>query len=166
MKRNTVRLMLILLVTLMVTAGSRAEEIPDQPRAPQALDLYMKDTPLDTGIEPNPDTGPMWVTEDIWVRTSPDPNYQPQPFNEASPPWIPAAHENPEYRDPRLSTPNYVYIRIRNRGDAPSTGTERLRLTPTPLHTDKDMDHLVAAMTELWAKCPLQVEMGKQQAAE
>lgn len=128
MKRDTVRWMLIFLVALIVTAGSRAEEIPDQPEAPQALDLYMKDTPLDTGIEPNPDTGPMWVTEDIWVRTSPDPNYQPQPFNAASPPWIPAAHENPEYRDPRLSTPNYVYIRIRNRGDAPSTGTERLRL--------------------------------------
>ena len=45
-------------------------------------------------------------------------------------------------------------------------GTERLRLTPTPLHTDADMDRLVAAMTELWAKCPLQAEMAPAQAAE
>jgi 5-aminolevulinate synthase len=29
-------------------------------------------------------------------------------------------------------------------------GTERLRLTPTPLHSDQDMDRLVAALTEIW----------------
>ena len=29
-------------------------------------------------------------------------------------------------------------------------GTERLRFTPTPLHTDSDMDHLVAAMKAVW----------------
>jgi hypothetical protein len=91
-------------------------------------DLYIKDTPADTGIEPNPDTGPMWVTEDIWVRNNPDPGYQPFPFPELTPPWTPLPHENPEYRDPKYSTPNYVYIRVRNRGTAASTGTERLRL--------------------------------------
>src|SRR6266704_2355252 len=90
--------------------------------------LYMKDTPTDTGVEPNPDTGPMWVTEDIWVRTAPDPGYQPYAFPEASPPWIPLAHENPEYRDPKYSVPNYVYVRVRNRGTSASNGTERLRL--------------------------------------
>ena len=37
-------------------------------------DLYIRDTPADTGVQPNPDAGPMWVSEDIWVRTSPDPN--------------------------------------------------------------------------------------------
>lgn len=91
-------------------------------------DLYIKDTPADTGIEPNPDTGPMWVTEDIWVRNNPDPGYQPFPFPELTPPWTPLPHENPEYRDPKFSTPNYVYIRVRNRGTAASLGTERLRL--------------------------------------
>ncbi|HEU4710062.1 MAG TPA: tyrosinase family protein [Pyrinomonadaceae bacterium] len=91
-------------------------------------DLYIQDTPADTGIEPNPDTGPMWVTEDIWVRNNPDPGYQPYPFPALTPPWTPLPHENPEYRDPKFSTPNYVYIRVRNRGTAASTGTERLRL--------------------------------------
>jgi hypothetical protein len=91
-------------------------------------DLYIKDTPLDTGVEPNPDNGAMWVSDDIWVRTAPDPGYKPYPFIETSPPWTPLPHENPEYRDPKYSVPNYVYVRVRNRGSAPSGGTERLRV--------------------------------------
>jgi Common central domain of tyrosinase/Bacterial Ig domain len=93
-----------------------------------AQSLYMKDTPADTGAEPNPDTGPMWVSDDIWVRTGPDPGYQPYPFPDATPPWTPLPHENPEYRDPKYSVPNYIYVRVHNRGSAPSTGTERLRV--------------------------------------
>ncbi|KGQ19036.1 Tyrosinase family protein [Lysobacter dokdonensis DS-58] len=91
-------------------------------------DLYIRDTPADTGAQPNPDTGPMWISEDIWVRTSPDPNWRPTPFNPASPPWTPAAHQNPEYRDPRYGLPNYVYVRVRNRGTTASSGTEQLHL--------------------------------------
>jgi hypothetical protein len=71
-----------------------------------AQTVFMKDTPADTGVEPNPDTGPMWVSEDIWVRNSPDPGYQPYPFTEASPPWTLPPHQDPVYRDPLKSTPN------------------------------------------------------------
>jgi 5-aminolevulinate synthase len=34
-------------------------------------------------------------------------------------------------------------------------GTERLRFTPTPYHTDADMDYLVSAMKEVWVKYSL-----------
>ena len=34
-------------------------------------------------------------------------------------------------------------------------GTERLRFTPSPLHTDADIDHLVNALHELWSQCAL-----------
>ncbi|MCU1244902.1 MAG: subtilisin-like serine protease, partial [Acidobacteria bacterium] len=114
MLRRTVSLVL---VAALITFPAGAAE-----------DLYIKDTPADTGVEPNPDAGPMWVSEDIWVRTSPDPGYQPYPFPEASPPWIPLPHQNPEYRDPKFSVPNYVYVRVRNRGTTVSTGSERLRV--------------------------------------
>ncbi len=30
-------------------------------------------------------------------------------------------------------------------------GTERLRFTPTPLHSDADMDHLVSSLKEVWS---------------
>ncbi|MGF1641666.1 MAG: 5-aminolevulinate synthase [Rhodospirillales bacterium] len=34
-------------------------------------------------------------------------------------------------------------------------GTERLRFTPTPLHSDADIDHLVAAMADVWRRLRL-----------
>ena len=34
-------------------------------------------------------------------------------------------------------------------------GTERLRFTPTPLHSDADMDHLLAAMKAVWEQLGL-----------
>ncbi|MBL1406476.1 MAG: 5-aminolevulinate synthase [Rhizobiales bacterium] len=34
-------------------------------------------------------------------------------------------------------------------------GTERLRITPSPLHTQEDIDHLVTSLSELWSQCAL-----------
>ncbi|MCG6857601.1 MAG: 5-aminolevulinate synthase [Salaquimonas sp.] len=33
--------------------------------------------------------------------------------------------------------------------------TERLRITPTPFHTDDDIAHLVGALSDLWSQCAL-----------
>jgi 5-aminolevulinate synthase len=31
-------------------------------------------------------------------------------------------------------------------------GAERLRLTPSPQHSDEDIERLVSALTEVWAR--------------
>ncbi|MGV1794471.1 5-aminolevulinate synthase, partial [Rhizobium sp. A37_96] len=33
--------------------------------------------------------------------------------------------------------------------------TERLRITPTPLHSDGDIEQLVGALHALWSRCAL-----------
>lgn len=71
--------------------------------APSA-DAWIKDketplTPVDPGTEPNPDTGAMWVSNEIWVRNNPDNGL---------------VHQNPDF-----GQVNYIHARIRNNGTVP-----------------------------------------------
>ncbi len=59
-------------------------------------DVWHKDLPGDTGVEPNPVASPMWTSPDIWIRNTAD--------NQL-------VHQNPEY-----GQPNAIYGYLRNRG--------------------------------------------------
>lgn len=96
------------------------EYIRDSPNAnsvkakrpnPVALDLYIKDSPDDFGAEPNLVTEHLWDSRDIWIRKNNDGLPDPQ---------------NPEYRT--NGQPNYVYVRVTNKGCDTSLGTEQLKL--------------------------------------
>ncbi|RGP37007.1 5-aminolevulinate synthase [Pseudotabrizicola alkalilacus] len=47
-----------------------------------------------------------------------------------------------------------IYVQPINYPTVPK-GTERLRITPGPLHSDADIDHLVSALASLWRQCAL-----------
>jgi hypothetical protein len=74
------------------------------------VDLYIKDSAEDFGEEPNVVSPFTWSSPDIWVRHQQD--YNPE-------------HQNPEYHP---TQPNYIHIKIGNKGCGTSSGTDQLKV--------------------------------------
>jgi len=51
-----------------------------------------------------------------------------------------------------------IYVQPINYPTVPK-GTERLRFTPGPLHSDADIEHLVQALATLWKQCAIAHEV-------
>ncbi len=94
-------------------------------------DLWMKDTmapdlPEDFAFEPNTVSQWMWISRDIWVRTSPataGPSSNPGPDTALPADAAYSAehqHQSPVHID--MSTPSFVYVKVRNRGNEWSGG--------------------------------------------
>ncbi len=83
------------------------------------LDLFIKDSPEDFGLEANTVTVNMWESEDVWVRNNDDDGQ---------------THQNPKYRD--TGEPNFIYVRVLNRGCETSTGQETVAINWAKANTE------------------------------
>ena len=88
-------------------------------------DVYIRDNPNDTGDQPSLD--PHWTSPDIWVRNNPPPADPADPND-------PNHGEDPElgHEPPINDVPNYLYVRVHNRGLQPAAGcgVEAFRCDP------------------------------------
>ncbi|MBL7727992.1 MAG: tyrosinase family protein, partial [Dinghuibacter sp.] len=92
---------------------------------------------IDIGMEPNeaPADYPMWKSDDIWVRNTNDGIQNQQ-------------HQNPVY----TGSPVYVYVRVRNRGCAASSGNEQLKLYWANASTSLDWPNDWSGATSVCSK--------------
>ncbi len=79
------------------------------------VDVYIRDSTSDTGDQPS--SFPHWQSPDIWVRNNPPPTDPNDPND-------PNYGENPDagHQPPLNDVPNYLYVRVRNRGSQAATG--------------------------------------------
>lgn len=86
-------------VTQMTLATLLHESLAVVAESASTVDLYVRDSPADTGTQPSP--VPHWTSPDIWVRNA-----------------APADGDNPElgHQPPINGVPNYLYARVHNRG--------------------------------------------------
>lgn len=96
------------LATILHETASVIDENDD------GIDLYIRDSDTDTGLQPSP--LPHWTSPDIWVRNSPPPDDPNDPND-------PNHGEDPEagHQAPINNIPNYLYVRVHNRGSLPAT---------------------------------------------
>ena len=87
-------------------------------------DLLVYDMIDDIGQEPNIHTEVFWNSQDIWVRNQNDGGINQE-------------HQNPVY-DP--NNPNYVYVKVRNKGCGTSSGSDQLKLYWAKANTDLEWD--------------------------
>ncbi|WP_299428403.1 5-aminolevulinate synthase [uncultured Shimia sp.] len=59
-----------------------------------------------------------------------------------------------KYISDRLLNEHQIYIQPINYPTVPK-GTERLRITPSPVHSPTDIDRLIGALESLWTECAL-----------
>jgi hypothetical protein len=117
-------LSLLRLVAAVAFAGSAVGSVTAQGQP----ELWIQDDGSDNGSQPNTLSSCLYCSTDIWVLPTADPNYDPTPFTCGTPTWTPQSHQNPQYRDPKFSTPNYMYVRVHNLGTVASLGTETLHV--------------------------------------
>ncbi len=100
-----------------VANGSCLADCSSCPVSSNSFDIYSQDRPItagvayDDGTEPNPDTGPMWISEDIWVR---------QNLGTGS-----TTPENPEFKE---FSANGVNVRVRNLSNTTSSDCAVLKV--------------------------------------
>lgn len=108
-KKNAVHLAEMLIASDVTVNGGLHRNVMSDAFVRQGLfakpdvDVFIADRPGDTGLVPSgSDADPFWTSPDIWVRNGIGPGDDPE-----------AGHQ-----EPIMNRPNYLYVRVHNRGTA------------------------------------------------